>query len=71
MGIVSIILIIVTIGGFLFSGIVGPILAKILNPLIANPIGAVLVTVALLVFIINIVNGLINLGRINGGSRRN
>lgn len=67
MGILSIILIIVAIGGFIFSDFFGPILRKVLLPLIDNPMGSVLVTIAILVFIINIVNGLINLGRIDSG----
>ena len=67
MGIISIILIVVAIGGFIFSDFFGPILQKVLIPLIENPMGAVLVTIAILVFVINIVNGLINLGRIDGG----
>lgn len=67
MGILSIILIVVAIGGFIFSNFFGPILQKVLIPLIENPMGAVLVTIAILVFVINIVNGLINLGRIDGG----
>lgn len=67
MGILSIILIVVALGGFMFSGVVGPVLKKFLIPLINNPMGAVLVTIAILVFVINIVNGLINLGRIDSG----
>lgn len=69
MQIIQIILVVITLLGLICGQWVGPLLAKVLNPIINNPWGAVIVTIALLVLIINLINWLIGMGRINKNGR--
>lgn len=69
MQIIQIILIVITLLGLVCGHWVGPMLAKVLNPIINSPWGAVITTIALLVLIINLINWLICLGRINKNGR--
>lgn len=62
--IITIVLLVLTLGGLLAGKWVGPFLSKILSKIIATPVGAVLTTLALIVFTITIINFVINLARI-------
>lgn len=62
--IITIILLVLTLGGLLAGKWVGPFLSKILSNIISTPVGAVLTTIALIVFVITIINFIINLARI-------
>lgn len=65
--IITIILLVLTAGGLIAGKWVGPVLNKLLSKVIATPVGAVLCSIALIVFVINIVNFIIDLGRIRRG----
>lgn len=65
--IVTIILLVLTAGGLIAGKWVGPFLNNILSKVISTPVGAVLCSIALIVFVINIVNFIIDLGRIRKG----
>jgi len=65
--IVTIILLVLTAGGLIAGKWVGPFLNNILSKVISTQVGSVLCSIALIVFVINIVNFIIDLGRIRKG----
>jgi len=62
--IISIVLLIIAVGGLIFSKWVGPWLQTAIGWITQTPFGAIIVMMSLLVFIANIINWLVNLGRI-------
>jgi len=67
MQILQLILVIIAFLGLIFSNWLGPLLAKVLIPVVNSPMGAVIVTLALLVLFINFLNWIIGMTRVRRG----
>lgn len=64
--ILTIMLLVLTLGSLIAGKWVGPFLSKILGALISSPTGAIFTALALIVFVAVVINTLLNLVKIKG-----
>ena len=63
--VISILLLILFVAGLVFSKWVTPVLQTAISWMTSSPVGAVLVAMSVLVLIANIINWLVDLGRVH------